>query len=409
MNHLMMVRLLAFYFFTLPFQFALSPSEGVDLHLSRLFALGIFGIWVFRGLIAKEVHLPKSVPVLFFFSFLFIASISALWAVEPFWSVRKAFFFLSLFPLLPVLYDTFEHGGTRSALIVLQAFVFGASIAACIGILQFMFQFFIGVDRVYGFWIGTVLPFFLGGSFGTEVAAYPSLLANIGGMTVLRATAFFPDPHMFSYYMGMSLPFAVALACLEKRSSERYLFIAAVGVILIADFLSFSRGGYIGLATAGLATLIILRKTIIFSYRSKIVVILSLFSIISFIFIPNPVVSRLLTSFNVEEGSNSGRIAMWQEAGMHLFGAPLLGYGLGNYPLVVDPLADYRKPIYAHDIFLDIAVETGLIGALLFFASDLAVARDKFVAPGVINKLWGLPAYYGGQLLLAWAVIALAH
>ena len=57
---------------------------------------------------------------------------------------------------------------------------------------------------------------------------------------------------------------------------------------------------------------------------------------------------------------------MWQEAGMHLFGAPLLGYGLGNYPLVVDPLADYRKPIYAHDIFLDIAVETGLIGALLF-------------------------------------------
>ena len=50
-----------------------------------------------------------------------------------------------------------------------------------------------------------------------------------------------------------------------------------------------------------------------------------------------------------------------------------------------------------------------LIGALLFFASDLAVARDKFVAPGVINKLWGLPAYYGGQLLLAWAVIALAH
>ena len=48
-----------------------------------------------------------------------------------------------------------------------------------------------------------------------------------------------------------------------------------------------------------------------------------------------------------------------------------------------------------------------LVGALLFFASDLAVARDKFVAPGVINKLWGLPAYYGGQLLLAWAVISL--
>jgi uncharacterized membrane protein YhhN len=45
-----------------------------------------------------------------------------------------------------------------------------------------------------------------------------------------------------------------------------------------------------------------------------------------------------------------------------------------------------------------------LIGAVLFFASDLAVARDKFVAPGVINRAWGLPAYYAGQLLIAMAI-----
>ncbi len=45
-----------------------------------------------------------------------------------------------------------------------------------------------------------------------------------------------------------------------------------------------------------------------------------------------------------------------------------------------------------------------VIGAVLFFASDLAVARDKFVAPGVINRAWGLPAYYAGQLLIAMAI-----
>jgi uncharacterized membrane protein YhhN len=44
-------------------------------------------------------------------------------------------------------------------------------------------------------------------------------------------------------------------------------------------------------------------------------------------------------------------------------------------------------------------------GAALFFVSDLAVARDRFVAAGFINRLWGLPAYYGGQLLLAWALL----
>ncbi len=41
-------------------------------------------------------------------------------------------------------------------------------------------------------------------------------------------------------------------------------------------------------------------------------------------------------------------------------------------------------------------------GALLFALSDLAVAQDRFVAPSFASTLWGLPAYYAAQLLLAW-------
>ncbi len=42
-----------------------------------------------------------------------------------------------------------------------------------------------------------------------------------------------------------------------------------------------------------------------------------------------------------------------------------------------------------------------LIGALAFFASDLAVARQRFVKPALINRLWGLPTYYIAQHILA--------
>lgn len=48
-----------------------------------------------------------------------------------------------------------------------------------------------------------------------------------------------------------------------------------------------------------------------------------------------------------------------------------------------------------------------LLGAMLFLLSDLSVARDRFVAPGFVNRLWGLPLYYGGQLLLAASVARL--
>jgi uncharacterized membrane protein YhhN len=39
--------------------------------------------------------------------------------------------------------------------------------------------------------------------------------------------------------------------------------------------------------------------------------------------------------------------------------------------------------------------------AVMFFVSDLSVARDRFVAPGFDNRVWGLPLYYGAQIWFA--------
>ena len=43
-------------------------------------------------------------------------------------------------------------------------------------------------------------------------------------------------------------------------------------------------------------------------------------------------------------------------------------------------------------------------GAVMFAISDIAVARNRFVAPGADNKLWGLPLYYVAQIILALSV-----
>jgi len=44
-------------------------------------------------------------------------------------------------------------------------------------------------------------------------------------------------------------------------------------------------------------------------------------------------------------------------------------------------------------------------GAIAFFASDLAVAREKFVGRDPWNRTLGLPVYYGAQLLFGWALV----
>ena len=42
-------------------------------------------------------------------------------------------------------------------------------------------------------------------------------------------------------------------------------------------------------------------------------------------------------------------------------------------------------------------------GAVLFYLSDLFVARDQFIRQAFSNRLIGLPLYYTGQFLLAFS------
>jgi len=80
---------------------------------------------------------------------------------------------------------------------------------------------------------------------------------------------------------------------------------------------------------------------------------------------------------------------------------------------------DMRVPVQAY--FLVIAVMTALAcavtgaggtalvaaGAIAFTASDISVARDRFVRHEFANRAWGLPLYYLAQVLLALSPAAL--
>ena len=80
--------------------------------------------------------------------------------------------------------------------------------------------------------------------------------------------------------------------------------------------------------------------------------------------------------------------------------AAVVGYVLAIVVLVIAAIAAARSSA------LPDANRTRLVvGAAVFFVSDLAVARDRFVARAFNNKLWGLPANYAGQLLIAWSLV----
>jgi hypothetical protein len=45
-----------------------------------------------------------------------------------------------------------------------------------------------------------------------------------------------------------------------------------------------------------------------------------------------------------------------------------------------------------------------IFGAVSFYISDLFVARDRFLKTEFVNRLIGLPLYYGGQFLFAFSI-----
>lgn len=251
--------------------------------------------------------------------------------------------------------------------------VFGATFSALVAIAQFFLQFVFGVEKIFSFWTQTILPFFLGGGFGQAVATYPSLLVNLSGETVLRGSGLFPDPHVAVFYFGMILPFSAALFF---RTRDTIFFITTT-ILFLADLLTFSRGGYVGLAVAGSVLLGMgarkLLSATLKKQRKKIFLSLGILMTVFLIALISPVGGRFLSSFSSEDGSKNERLRLWNEAAYAIAKHPILGVGIGNYPLFVKPSAQYREPIYAHNLYLDVAAEIGVPGSL-FFIGMIALA-----------------------------------
>lgn len=82
-------------------------------------------------------------------------------------------------------------------------------------------------------------------------------------------------------------------------------------------------------------------------------------------------------------------------------------------------LGDFRWPVTGYAAIIAIMTASSFIAAppggpspnavviaaaVGFAVSDLAVARDRFIAAKFFNRAWGLPLYYGAQLLFAASV-----
>jgi O-antigen ligase len=368
-----------------PFQIALNPGFGFDIASLRVFIVSLFLIWAICKIWSFKRQ-KKTVwsfiknqvfdfPAAFLLLFLVLAGFSLIWAENVFWGLRKIIFFLSIFPLYFLVVNLVDSWLKIKR--VVSALIFSGGLVALIGLFQFLAQFVFGLDKVYAFWTVNILPIFSGFNLGAMILAYPSWLVNLNGETIMRAFSVFSDPHIFSFYLGMILPLVIVRIRSNKPKNgafQSFWYFVFSSLMFAGLLLSFTRGAYLAI----ILTFIVLAGLIWKYLTNKKTALLLFLAVLIFIVPATPFSFRFYSSFDFSEGSNLGRLEMWQEAGRLGLNHFWQGVGLGNYSLLIEPELEYRNPATAHNLYLDIFSEMGIPVLILWLGLIVFVFFQLF-------------------------------
>jgi O-antigen ligase len=217
--------------------------------------------------------------------------------------------------------------------------------------------------------VGLLIAYLLGAYVAALVTI--SLFATHAG-ALKRFAAGGADPNSLAMTLSLALPIAWYLGMTTSRPLLRWICRAYLPVGLLVIGLTGSRGGMI----TAMVALLIIPLAMTHLSPGKLVgafALLGLSGALAVAYIPETALQRLSTTGqSVEDLSFGGRGRLWK-AGFNAFVAkPVMGYGPSTFVKAITPEMGSEAKV-AHNSFLSVLVEEGLIGLLIFWAMLAAV------------------------------------
>jgi O-antigen ligase len=210
---------------------------------------------------------------------------------------------------------------------------------------------------------------------GAYVASFQTiLLYRSTGGTLRRFAAGNVDPNDLAMTLALGLPMAWYLSHAYHKPLLRWICRGYLPVGVVAIGLTGSRGGLL----AGIVALAIVPFSMTRLSPGRLAVtvaMLFLSAALAVAYVPEKIVERLATtSTEVEDLRLGGRFKLW-EAGMRAFPErPLLGYGTAGFIGAITPQLGTAAQV-AHNSFISVLVEQGLIGLILYLLMFLTAFR----------------------------------
>ena len=188
-----------------------------------------------------------------------------------------------------------------------------------------------------------------------------------------RYTGLGGNPNGVAAAVALALPIAWYLGHFWARGLLRWLNYLYLPLAIFAIILTASRGGFL-VALLGLMVVPLTFRQLPIRARVTTFVFALLSVGVIATAVPLANFSRIAqTSSEISDGDVSNRGVIWKAALQLYTESPVLGIGTGSFLSAVGTVLGYRIP--AHNAFLLVLVEMGIIGFLLFTVNFLVVLR----------------------------------
>lgn len=202
-----------------------------------------------------------------------------------------------------------------------------------------------------------------------------------------RVSAFFYYVNAFAFFLDIYIPLLFVVTIEKDLLPRKYRIVTGVVLVfaIMALIYTESRGAWLAIGLTFLAYAIMKIRE-----NKKLGIVLCLaFVILSAAFLQSDrIQNRLESIFNPRLISNTERILMWESAVAMWRDYPLVGVGLSNYKTMnekyISPLHKEKNHPHAHNNFLNVLAETGLLGIsgfLILFACILYQSVRKIKNP----------------------------
>lgn len=346
--------------------------------------------------------------------FLLVSGVSLMVAASPAWGVKKIIFLVSIFMLFGVVRYAVRNQGDAAK--ILRAVFVSLSAIVAVGYAQLILTFFI---RLYDFWHGwnnAVVNAFYGRAMRNLLSYSNTWFSYYGSMEIpptLRMFSVMPDSHSFATLVILTMPLALHYAFISRGKWLGRKYVGWFAILMLAVWLSGSRGawtGWVVAVAAGLYLFLYPRLPAFLrtlkSYREDNPLYRQLIiALLAFVLVfpvsgsllretqkaqvrldanlklgGSAILMRTLSISDPDETSNKGRLEIWQYSVESVYRHPILGIGVGNFPFALEEkITAAKKGASAHNLYLDILVETGILGLGAFLWMVTIILRKFFV------------------------------